>query len=297
MKTREIIELLILAAIWGASFLLMRIAAPEFGPVALIAVRVLVAMMFLLFVLKWQNRLADLKGKSLPLTVLGLINSVIPFILFAYATLHVTAGFAAVLNASVPLFGAVVAYFWLRENLTWLRVIGLFVGFVGVVILVWERISFKDGGSGWAVLAALFASLSYGVAANYTKKKLGGVNPLAIATGSQIAGAIILTPVAYFYWPQTNPSMTSWVSAIVLGVFCTAVAYMLFFRLIANVGPTKAISVTYLLPISGALWGFVFLDEVITGNMLLGGLVILIGTALTTGIIRMTTTVKPALSS
>ena len=165
------------------------------------------------------------------------------------------------------------------------------------MILVWERISFKDGGSGWAVLAALFASLSYGVAANYTKQKLSGVNPLAIATGSQIAGAIILTPVAYFYWPQTNPSMTSWVSAIVLGVFCTAVAYMLFFRLIANVGPTKAISVTYLLPISGALWGFVFLDELITGNMLLGGLVILIGTALTTGIIRMTTTAKPALSS
>ncbi len=286
MKPRDLFELLLLAAIWGSSFLFMRVAAPEFGPIPLIAIRVAIAMVFLLLILSWQKGLPKLRGKTPHFTVVGAINSAIPFTLFAYATLHVTAGFAAVLNASVPLFSAIVAYFWLRDKLTPIRIIGLLIGFAGVVVLVWGKVSFKGDGSGWAVLAGLAASLSYGISANYTKRHLHGVDPLANATGSQIAATILLLPLAVMYWPAQSPSLTSWLAVIALGIACTGIAYILFFRLIAHVGPTKAVAVTYLLPIFGMLWGALFLSEGVTGNMIAACVVILIGTAFANGLIK-----------
>lgn len=283
MKTRDLIDLLLLAALWGASFLFMRVAAPEFGPIPLIEIRVAVAALFLLVVLAWRDGLSGMRGKAVPLTVVGAINSALPFSLFAYAMLSVTAGFAAVLNASAPLFGALVAYFWFRETLTPARVLGLGVGFAGVLVLVWGKISFKGDGSGWSVVAALTASLAYGFAANYAKRRLTGVAPIVNATGSQIAATALLLPPAILYWPATMPSLLSWLSAIALGIACTGIAYILYFRLIAHVGPARAIAVTYLLPAFGMAWGLVFLHEVITPNMIAGCAVILLGTALATG--------------
>ena len=282
MKTRDLIELLLLAAIWGASFLFMRVASPEFGPIPLIEMRVAIAAVFLLAVLAWRAGLSGLRGKAVPLTVLGAVNSALPFSLFAYATLYVTAGFAAVLNASSPLFTALVAYLWFRERLTRARVLGLGIGFLGVLVLVWGRISFKGDSSGWAVVAALTASLAYGVSANYTKRHLMGVDPIVTATGSQIAAAGVLLPLAIRYWPDVTPSLASWLSAIALGIACTGIAYILYFRLIAHVGPTRAIVVTYLIPLFGMVWGLIFLHEAITPNMIAGCAVILLGTALAT---------------
>jgi drug/metabolite transporter (DMT)-like permease len=283
MKTRDLVEMVLLAAIWGGSFLFMRVAAPEFGPIPLIEIRVAIAAVFLLVVLVWRGGLSGLRGKAVPLTVLGAVNSALPFSLFAYATLYVTAGFAAVLNASSPLFTALVAYLWFREKLTRSRLLGLGIGFLGVVVLVWGRISFKSDGSGWAVVAALTASLAYGISANYTKRHLTGADPFATATGSQIAATGVLFPLASHYWPDVTPSTASWLSAIVLGIVCTGVAYILYFRLIAHVGPTRAIAVTYLIPLFGMIWGLVFLHEAITSNMIAGCAVILLGTALATG--------------
>ncbi|NQD36721.1 DMT family transporter [Permianibacter sp. IMCC34836] len=293
MKPRDLIELLVLAAIWGSSFLFMRVAAPEFGPVPLIFIRVGIAMVFLLAILSWQGGLASLRGKTGHFALVGAINSAIPFSLFAFATLSLTAGFTAVLNASVPLFGALVAYFWLADKLSLPRIVGLIVGFLGVLVLVWGKISFKDNGSGWAVVAALVASLSYGISANYTKRFLTGVSPLAIATGSQIAATILLLPLAALYWPDSMPSAKSWFSVLALGIACTGIAYILFFRLIAHVGPLKAVAVTYLLPVFGMLWGTLFLSESVTSNMILGCLVILLGVALAAGILKLPTRAKP----
>ncbi len=283
MKTSDLIDLVLLAALWGASFLFMRVAAPEFGPVPLIEIRVAVAALFLLAVLAWRGGLSGILDKAVPLTVVGAINSALPFSLFAYATLSLTAGFAAVLNASAPLFGALAAYLWFRETLTPARVLGLGVGFAGVLILVWGKISFKGDGSGWSMVAALAASLAYGIAANYTKRKLTGVDPVVTATGSQIAATALLLPLAVLYRPATMPSLSSWLSAIALGIACTGIAYILYFRLIANVGPARAIAVTYLVPVFGMVWGLVFLHEAITPNMIAGCAVILLGTALATG--------------
>ena len=285
MSTRDRAELILLAAIWGGSFLLMRIAVPEFGAIPLIAARVGIAAVFLILVLARRGGLDHLLRNTAGLSVLGAINSAIPFSLFAYAVLSVTAGFAAVINSTAPLFGALVAFVWLRERLAPIRVAGLIIGFAGVFVLVWGRLSFTRDGGGWAVLAGLTASILYGISANYTKRRLGAVDPLVIATGSLIAATVLLLPLASAYWPATPPSVEGWVSAALLAVFCTGIAYILYFRLLSRIGPSKALAVTYLIPVFGVLWGYVFLREPITASMVLGCAVILAGTTLAAGVV------------
>jgi drug/metabolite transporter (DMT)-like permease len=286
LRPRDTLDLLLLAAIWGGSFLLMRIAAPEFGPVPLIATRVVIAAAFLLVVVASRGGARQIYEHAFPLIVMGGLASALPFSLYAYALLSITGGFASVLNATVPLFGAVVAYIWLRDRLSPTRIAGLVVGLAGVVVLVWGKVSFTTGGSGWAILAGLTAALCYGIAASFTKRKLSHVDPLVTAAGSQAAAAVLLAVPAVIYWPAARPSTLSWISAIVLGILCTGVALYLFFHLIARVGPSKAITVTYLMPAFGVFWGYLILDEAVTLNMLVGCAVILVGTGLASGVIR-----------
>ena len=283
MTRRDLIDLLLLGAIWGASFLLMRVAAPEFGPVPLIAVRVAVAAAFLSIVLGRRNGFSEMKGRHVPLGVVGALNSAIPFSLFAFATLSLNAGFASVLNATAPLFGALAAYVWLKESLSPARVFGLALGFAGVLILVSGRLSL--GGDLSAMLACLLAALCYGIAAHYTKARLISVSPLAIATGSQIGAAAVLAAPALYFWPAGTPSVSGWLFALVLGVVCTGLAYVLYFRLIARAGAAKAIAVTYLIPVFGMAWGWMFLGERVTASMVLGCAVILFGIAMATGVL------------
>ena len=286
MKPRDFLDLIVLAALWGGSFLFMRRAAPEFGPLALIELRVGIAAVFLLAVLAAQRRLGLLRVHVLPMTVVGLINSALPFCLLAYATLSVTAGFASILNATTPLWGAVVAWVWLRERLAPWRVVGLAVGFIGVLLLAWDGAAFRPGASGLAIVAGLVATLSYGIAASYTKRRLAGVDPLVVATGSQVGAAIVLAPLALPAWPAQPVSFTGWASVVAMGVACTGIAYILYFRLIANVGPARAMTVTYLIPAFAILWGAAFLGESITTQTAVAGLVVLAGTALSTGLVK-----------
>ncbi len=285
MKTRDLLDLLILGAIWGASFLFMRVAAPEFGAIPLIAARVGIAAIFLILVLARRGGLSQLYRNAARLTLLGAINSAIPFSLFAYAVLSVTAGFASVLNATAPLFGALVAFIWLRDRPSPMRIAGLIVGFAGVLVLVWGRLSVRGDGGGRAVLAGLSAAVLYGISANYTKKKLSDVDPFVIATGSLIAATALLLPLAWLYWPETPPGRVSWVSAVLLGIICTGIAYILYFRLLSRIGPAKALAVTYLIPAFGVLWGHLLLNEPVTPSMIVGCAVILVGTTLATGML------------
>ncbi len=286
MKPRDVLDLLLLAALWGGSFLFMRVAAPALGPLALIELRVGIAAVFLLVVLAARGRLGLLRAHAAPMAVVGVINSALPFTLLAYATLSVTAGFASILNATSPLWGAIVAWVWLRERLAPRSMAGLAVGFAGVLFLAWGKVSFKPGGSGLAVVAALVATLSYGIAASYTKRRLAGVDPLAVATGSQVGAALALAPLALLAWPAQPVSFTAWASVVVMGVACTGIAYILYFRLIAHVGPTRAIAVTFLVPAFAILWGAAFLGEGITMQTAAAGLVVLAGTALSTGLVK-----------
>ena len=285
MKRLDLADLLLLAMLWGGSFLFMRVAVPEFGPFAMAETRVAVAAVLLFAITLRQGGTRELRANWRGVSVVGLANSAIPFTLFGYAMLAVTAGFGAILNATAPLFGAVIAYVWLREKMPWLRIAGLLIGFGGVALLVWGKPSFSLSGDGWAIAAALGAALSYGIAPNYTKRNLGKVSPLIIATGSQIAAAVILLPITIAMWPAQNPSGGAWLAAIVLGIASTGLAYILYFRLIRNVGPTRAIAVTFLVPVFGMLWGALVLAERVTGGMLVGCAEILLGTAVATGLV------------
>ena len=285
MKTRDLIDLFVLGAIWGASFLFMRVAAPEFGAIPLIAARVGIAAIFLIAVLARRRGLDQLYRNAPRLTFLGAINSAIPVSLFAYAVLSVTAFFDSVLNSTAPLFGALVAFIWLRERPATMRIAGLIVGFAGVVVLVWGRVSLADEGGGVAVLAGLSAAVLYGISANYVKKQLSHVDSFVIATGSLVAATVLLLPLAVIYWPERQPSQLAWISAVLLSVICTGIAYILYFRLLSRIGPSKTLAVTYLIPAFGVLWGHLLLHEPITASMVVGCSVILAGTTLATGIV------------
>ncbi|MBC9072024.1 DMT family transporter [Thauera sp. CAU 1555] len=287
MKPRDLFELFLLAALWGGSFLFTRIAVPEFGPFALIELRVGLAALVLLPVLAVSGGLAQLWRRGPVLLVLGLTSSALPFVLYAYATLTVTAGFAAVVNATTPLFTALVAWLWLRDRLSAGATLGLCAGVAGVVILVWDKLAFGGEGAGLAVAACLGATLSYGISASITKRYLTGAAPMVTATGSQFYAALLLAPLALAYWPEQPPSSGSWMAGILLAVLCTGLAFVLFFRLMARVGPQRAVTVTLLIPVFGMLWGALFIDEQVTLLMLVGSGIILLGTGLATGVVRL----------
>jgi drug/metabolite transporter (DMT)-like permease len=250
--------------------------------------RVAIATACLLPVLVLRGQVGALRERIGVVTVMGLFNSAIPFVLIAWATLSITAGLASILNAAVPIMTALIGAVWLRDRLGAGRVAGLVIGMAGVMLLAADKADFKPGGSGWALLAMVGATLCYGFAANFTKRHLTGVPPMVNAAGSQIVSAVALTPFALWTWPAQTPAPLAWAAAAVLGVGCTAIAYVLFFRLIERVGASRAVTVTFLVPVFGTLWGALFLGESVTGSMLLGGAVVLLGTGLSTGVIRRT---------
>ena len=285
MRARDALELVALAALWGASFLFMRIAVPAFGPVALVFLRLAGAALLLVPLLAARGELGSLRRHWRAIAIVGVLNSALPFLCFAYAALSITAGLSAILNSATPLFAAVVAWLWLGERMTPLRMVGLAVGFAGVLWIGWDSADFRPGGSAWAIAACLVATLSYAVAPSLTKRHLANAPPLAAAAGSQLAAAVLLALPAVHWWPGVAPSAHDWVVAALLAVFGTGVGYILYFRLIANAGPTNAVAVTYLIPLFAVLWGGVFLGERLTLPIVVGCAVIFLGTALATGVL------------
>jgi drug/metabolite transporter (DMT)-like permease len=284
-------ELLALAALWGASFLFMRLGAADFGPVALAFVRVAIAALTLLPLLLWRGGWRDLLAHWKPIAVVGVVNSALPFLAYSYAALSITAGLSAVFNATSPLWAAVIAWMWLGDRPGRDRMLGLAIGFLGVVGLALVNVNqpaaFKPGGSGWAVVACVAATLLYGLAACATRRWLSDAPPLAVAAGSQLSATVFLLPAALATWPETTPGPLQWLWAALLGALCTGVAYILYFRLIATLGPGRAISVTFLIPAFAVFWGLLVLREPVTLAMVVGCAVILVGTALASGLLRL----------
>ncbi|WP_444997826.1 DMT family transporter [Aliikangiella sp. IMCC44359] len=285
MKIRDLADLTLLAALWGASFLLMKISAPEFGAVPMMTVRIALAGLFLLPFVFYKKQQAVLVKNIIPITVVGVFSSAIPFSLLAYATLYLSAGYTSILNATTPMFAALIAFFWMKLRLTVSAVIGLVIGFLGVVLLVWEKLSLNYTTSGFAILAGLGAAACYGVAANYTKKSLAGISVLAITGGSLLSAAILMLPFAVYWWPEKIPSIRSWMNVVILALACTGFAQVLYFRLIERVGPANATTVTFLIPVFSLIWGYLFLSELVSFETLLACSVILLGTGLTTGLL------------
>jgi drug/metabolite transporter (DMT)-like permease len=284
-------EFVLLGALWGASFLFMRLGAAEFGALPTAGMRVAIAALFLLPLLLLRGQWQALSKHWGKIFFLGMLNSGIPFALYAYALLSIRTGLSSLLNATVPLFGALVAWLWLKDRPHGMKILGLLIGFVGVAMLAWGKASFKPDASGlvtgWAVLACLGACLCYGISASFTKRHLGGVPSLVIATGSQLGATVGLALPSLWLWPSQPPSPTAWLALLAVGVLCTGVAYVLFFRLIDKVGAAGALTVTFLIPVFAVLYGVVFLGESVTAWMLICGTVILLGTALSMGLLKL----------
>ena len=262
----------------------MRLGAAEFGALPTAGVRVTVASLFLLPLLLVRGLWATLIRHRAKLFVLGMLNSGLPFASISFALLSLSTGLSSLLNATVPLFGALVAWVWLKDRPHGLKIVGLLIGFVGVAMLAWGKASFKPDASGlssgWAVVACLFACLCYGISASFTRRYLAGVPSLVIATGSQVGAAIGLVLPTLWLWPAQSPSVRAWLALLAVGVLCTGIAYVLFFRLIERMGAAKSLTVTFLIPVFAVIYGAVFLGESVTAWMLLCGAVILFGTAL-----------------
>jgi drug/metabolite transporter (DMT)-like permease len=276
MKVKDIMALFALAALWGASFLFIRIASPVFGPLLTIQGRVTIAAAALIIFLTITRRSAQFKQRWKQYLIIGALNAAIPFTLIATAELTLPASMSAILNSLTPLFTALVVWGWMKETLSIQKWLGIFVGVIGVAILVgWSSLPFTSE-TMIAIGLSVLSTISYGFAGVYAKKAFAGVPPLALAVGQQAGAAILLIPFTIFHLPASTDriSTTAVLSVVGLALFCTAIAYLLYFYLIESVGPTKTLSVTFLIPVFGIIWGIIFLHEKLTIGMLIGLIII-----------------------
>lgn len=292
MKARDALEMLLLAAVWGASFLFLRMAAPVVGPVAVAAIRVSGAALLLLPVLIWRGDLARLKPWLPALLVSALLSYVFPFLGLSQAARSLPAGLLSILNATTPLWGALVGWWWAGERLSSGRLLGLAIGIGGVALLAADRSQIGSGAAWQAVSLCLASTLMYALAVHHAKHYLSGLSPVSVSAGSLGCAALMLALPAWWIGPQPThgPALhwdqvpvTTWGAALGLAVLCTALAYLLFYRLIARVGPTKALTVTFLIPVFGMLWGSLFLNEQVSTSMMASTTVIVLGTLLSSG--------------
>lgn len=282
MTFASLARLLILSAIWGGSFLLIRIGAPALGPVPLMEARVLLAALFLAAVALLLRRPLAWRMHWRHYLVIGLFNSALPFLLFGYAALTLSAAMLSILNATSPLWGALITALWQRAPLGGRTLAGLALGIAGVGLLVgFDRIALQTG-AGIAIAASLAAALCYAVASNYAKTART-VDPFANAHGSMWAASLLLAPALLFFPPAAAPATGMVVLVVALGVVCTGVAYLLYFRLIEDIGAAPALTVTFLIPLFGTLFGWLVLDEAVGWHTLAGGAIVIAGTALVTG--------------
>lgn len=282
MSTANFLRLILLAAIWGSSFLFMRIAAPVLGPGVLIEYRVAFAALFLFAVGLALKKKLDLRAHWKHYLILGLFNSALPFVLFAYGARTLSASVLSVLNATAPMFGALIAATWGRQKISARTLLGLVLGTAGVALLVgFDHVSSRPG-AGLAIAGALAAAFCYSVASTYAKSAKS-VEPFANAHGSMWAATLLTIP-ALAIFPQPGEATVGILgAALALGIMCSGIAYLIYFKLIADVGPTSALTVTFLNPLFGILWGAVFLHEVIGWYTIAGAGIVVGGTMLVTG--------------
>lgn len=284
MRSADLVRLISLAAIWGGSYALMRIVAPVLGGTGTAWMRIFVAGMLLCGYALVIGSPLEWKKWWKQYLVVGILNSAIPFSLIGFAMKTLPASYGAVLNATSPLFGAIFTALMLGEALTLRKLAGIVLGFIGVAILV--RLGPIEVTPDLLIAAGscVLATACYGYVSVYTKKHVAGAPNLGLATGSLLLPAIPLAFFAIPSLPSEIPSTTVIVATLVLAVACSGIAYLLYFRLIRDVGPTKAISVTFLIPVFGMLWGVAFLGETITLTTIGGALTIFAGMALVLGL-------------
>ena len=285
MSMRQLGALLLLGAIWGASFIFIRIAVEPFGPIFLMFVRVALTGLILYGYARLRKLPLQIRGHWRKFLLLGILGSALPFTLIAWSELTLTGSMAAVLNSATPLFTSVAAAVGLGERLTPSKLIGAVLGMLGVAIAVGGSPVTADGMFVLAAIASLGAALSYAVGGVFAKRAFDGVNNLSMSTGQLVAAAFVLGPFAVVDLPHEVPPAAAILATLALAVLCTVVAYRLYYYLIISAGPTKALTVTLLVPVFGMIWGAVWLNESISSGMIVGLALVLLSVGLVTGIV------------
>ena len=280
MRTGDVVRLLALGAIWGASFLFVRIVAPVLGPIATADSRMLIAGIALALWFRFTGFDPQWRRWASRYAAAGMINTGLPFILYAFAALYLTAGEMAVLNATAPMWGAVMSAAFLGERLSSRRMLGLALGVAGVALIARPT---AEGTTLLAAAAGLAAAACYGFIGVYLRRWAPGAPAKGLAVGTQVGAGLIVLPLVAVFPPAQAPSIPIAASVLALGLVCGAVAYVLYFRLIADLGATGALTVTYLIPLFAMLWGALFLAEPVTVPMAGGAALVILGTLLVIG--------------
>ncbi|SBT12557.1 DMT family transporter [Vibrio celticus] len=276
------LKLITLAAIWGGSFLFMRMAANPLGPAVLIEARVLFAALTLLLVSFYLKKKLSFHDHAKHFFILGLFNTTLPFLLFAYAAQTLNASTLAILNSTAPIWAAIIGAIWTKTALEAKVLLGLGIGVTGVGVLVgWDAMNIGREAM-LPIFAAVMAAFSYGIASNYTKQA-PKVEAFNNAHGSMWAAVLLVLPFVLFIPMRETPDVTITTSVILLGAVCTGLAYLLYFNLVSELGAPSALSVTFIIPVFGILWGNLFLDEAIGLNTIFGSVLVITGTMLVTG--------------
>src|SRR5262245_56057399 len=274
---RTPLELTLLGAIWGASFMFMRVAAADFGPFPLVEMRLAFGALVLTPFL-WRARAQFTGMLCLRIAGIAMMNATVPLTLFAWAADRAPAGIGAISIGMTVMFTALVAFMFFGERIGARRLTGLIIGFVGVTILASGRTAGVSVAP--AALAGTAASLCYGIGINLVRRYLTPYPPAAVAAAALTSGAVILAPLAVWTWPHHPLPPVSWVSALLLGVVCTGFAFVLYYRLVARIGAPRTSTVTYLIPLFGVIWAWLLLGEPLTVTMAIAGALILAGVAL-----------------
>ena len=282
MSIASLLRLICLAAIWGGAFIFTRVGAPILGPTLLIESRVGLAALFLVVVSLIIRSDLQVRENWNHYLILGFVNAALPFLLFGFAAQTLSASLLSILNDTSPIFGAILGALFAGQMLSKRKIFGLGLGIAGVALLVgFEKTSLQPG-AGMAVAAALAASLCYGIAATYAKRA-NSVSPFRKTHGSMWAATLLIAPAVYFFPANEPATMGVMLSVLALGVVCSGIAFLLYFRLVADIGPASTLTVTFLIPIFGIIWGHIFLREEVGWYTLGGAAIILSGTALATG--------------
>lgn len=291
MKARDLSEMLLLAAVWGGSFLFLRVASPALGPLGVAAWRVAGASLLLVPLVALRGEWGQVRRHWRPLIVAALLSTVLPFLGLSQASRTLPAGLLSILNATTPMWGAIVGWAWSREPLSAVRAAGLGVGFAGVALLASHSTQIAAEGAGLAVALGLASPLMYALAVHFNKRHLQDMGPLSVSAGTLAMGALMLVLPAWWVGPQplhaaagvdaahwADVPAIAWWAIAALAVPCTGIAYIIFYRLIDRVGPSRALTVTFLIPVFGMLWGALFLGEQVTWLMLASAGIVLLGT-------------------
>ncbi len=285
LNTKHLSIFIALAAIWGAGFMLIRVAAPAFGSLPMAAIRVLIGATALA-VLGLLLRKPRLTGVQLRWALaIGMLSPALPFALFAYALQTLPAGYGSVLNATVPFWGVAIGALYFKERISSIKLLALCVAVMGLAMMLGLGTVPVNAASIQAALACVMANLIYSIAGYFSKHTLAGADAFGQSLCALIGSSIVLLPLGFWFWPQTMPSATAWGAVTVLGVACSALAYVMYFWLIANAGVIYSMSVTLVIPVFGVLSGVLFLGEQLTLWSAIGGALTLLATAVVIGVL------------